>query len=285
MKQKQRTDRFLSVFNKNRLSRSADYFLRPMQPIIILLTATILLIGCGKNSKTCPNSLQDQDRHHCKSNHSPPHSKKPDDGTDDNPDSHSETLLHKGEVTQKVELGTLRAGDVLTFEIEGVKVTPKFSQIYTRTYASSWIKHICFPWKNRGQRCFDFPLNGFCEHNQRDKQKDNRENIKISNDLKGLRLRLKIGNAIFGLGEVVKREGDKTTLRLKINPAMLETGDFAELVVEQYPPYTIKVGFQGFGKCDGHGEKNFVTSGPTDSSDITAQVKQLFLVSVTLSYN
>jgi len=293
MNQKQRPYNTTSILKNEVTAGKKSSSLGSVKAIFIISLVTLLISSCGRKSEVCPNGPQDGERQSCKEAPPRPTSNESDSDTDDgdrqndghNPGATTEALLHQEEVTNKIGLHTLRLGDVLTFEIQGTKIIPQFSQVYTRAYSSSWIKYVCLPWKNRGRRCFDFPLNGTCLHKLRDKLDDKREDIKILDDLKDLRLRLKIGNASFSLGKIIKREDGKVTTRLRINEAMLETGDFSELIVEQYPLDTIKVGLQGFGPCDGQGQRNFVTTGPTDSSNFDAQVKQSFIVSVLLEYN
>ncbi|PIP94760.1 MAG: hypothetical protein COW00_01860 [Bdellovibrio sp. CG12_big_fil_rev_8_21_14_0_65_39_13] len=286
--------------------------------ITCLLFMTVVMtnvVGCGRCDKNGGDSCQIQSETPNSTNNGGGNGPGDDSGSggggQDNGDGDdsrtiTERLLESELITNSVYLGIVKPDDMLHFEIEGVEIVPQFSGIYERSYASSWKELFCplvdfpvrdfprppFPpippipprpdFNKRGCRYVTVP--GNCRHRFRDRVADRVQEIAINNDLENLKLKLVIGDKTFPLGEIVKREENKILAKLLLTQEMLTQEREAKLIIQRHDAYSVKVGFIGFGSCDGNGRRNFKTTGPIDSSNATVQTVQEFTVSASVEY-
>lgn len=219
-----------------------------------------------------------------------------DDGETDDNSSVSFQILKRELVTNEVNLGLIYPNDVLHFEVKGTETVPQFSDVYEKVFKSSWETEFClntdphyrdFSGIKNKTRCYKFPLNGNCHHRYRDNQREQVRPIEIPDDTSRLKLKLKIDDKIYPIGKIVKKEANTVKTMLIISSEMFNSVNKpaeAVLIIEKFDAENVKVGFLGFGKCDGVGKAKFNTSGPQDSSFFRVQKVQEFIVSASVEY-
>jgi len=280
--------------------------------LIFLVVVMLNISGCGRCDKSGDDSCQIQsespdtinnDNGSGSGDDSGNGRNDDDNGGGDNSRTITEQLLDHELITDSIYLGIVQPDDVLHFEIEGVETVPQFSAIYERSYASSWKVFFCplidppvrdFPRPpfppipprpdfKRGT-CHYITVPGNCRHKFRNRIADKVEQVVIKDDLKKLKLKLVIGDKDFPLGEVVERKENKVFSKLLLTREMLTQEREAKLIVQKYDAHNVKVGFIGFGSCNGLGSRDFKTTGPTNSSNLTVRAMQEFTVSASVEY-
>lgn len=270
--------------------------------MMLLLFACLQFSGCGRCSHSSDNSCHQADSvHNSEDEPSGSNNDQSDTGGRDGNGPAIDTLLENELITESIHLGELKPNNRLHFEIEGREIVPQFTGIYEKSYSSQWEVHFCYqmdsgrnpppypplpprPDYNKKESCYSFPMKGTCKHKWRDRSADKLRAIEITDDLSRLRLKLEIGGKLYPLGKIVKRNKDTVLTSLTITPKMLALETKGKLVVQKLTAQNVKIGFMGFGHCDGLGKKNFKTDGPMDSSMETVTRLQEFIVSVSVEY-
>lgn len=307
-----------TVHQKQTKNKNEQHFfskpslLKSLTCLIFLVIVMANISGCGRCDKSGGDSCHVQDEspdtfgddNGNGSGNDPGNGRSDDDNNGgDNSRTITEQLLDHELITESVFLGIVKPDDVLHFEIEGVETVPQFSAIYERSYASSWKEFFCplldppvrdFPRPPfppipprpdfKRETCRYITMPGNCRHKFRDRFSDQVGQVVINDDLEKLKLKLLVGDKVFPLGEVVAREENKVFSKLRLTREMLTQEREAKLIVQKYEANNVKVGFIGFGSCNGLGKRNFKTTGPTSSSNVTVKTEQEFTVSASVEY-
>lgn len=198
-------------------------------------------------------------------------------------------ILNDEVIKDSISLGHFSISDILEVHIEGKKIIPQFSEIYQKSYKSKWEKTVCLPDHCRHcmntilMDCFEQTINGNCNHKYRDQVSNLEEPLLFDKPLVDVSLKFKIGKNLYPLGELTKHHGNSIVTRFQISKEMLLEDDEVFLVVIPEPTLgQVKIGFQGFGACDGQGKLAFKSGGPTNSNSIPQQNKIEYKTSVIL---
>lgn len=199
-------------------------------------------------------------------------------------------ILNNEMLKDSISLGHFSTSDILEVQIEGKKLIPQFSEIYQKSFRSKWEKTVCFPDHCRHcmqhslfMDCFNQTENGNCHHKYRDQITNLEEPLLFNELVVNLSLKFKIGKNLYPVGELINHRGNAITTRFQISKEMLLEDDEILLVITPEPIIEqVKVGFQGFGSCEGQGQGSFNSGGPTSSGHVPRQNKIEYQVSVIL---
>jgi hypothetical protein len=193
-------------------------------------------------------------------------------------------LARNQEIKGSVYVGELRGNDSLTLKFKGLKRKPLFSEVYSRTYPSSWRVQICH--NNKFTSCGYYKVKSKCEAKYRDFNGFNESLVSLEDDF-AQRVKVFIGEKEILLSSF-RLEFQENTLiaTISVDDSMLENGQ--KLVVQRIGNDSnakLKVGFVEFGNCKGRGRHDFKTSAPLGSELILIRDQYEFFLDAYLEYD
>jgi hypothetical protein len=207
-----------------------------------------------------------------------------DDDQDVGPKVEEITLLENARVIDEMSLGAFKEGDVLKLTVTGIKYMPTFTDIFVRTYHSSWQETICFPGPRLAlpllRECYTTTKGGACNYRIREQREDEINGLEFNEQISELPLKIKITDKIIPIGEPIIVLKDKIFTKLKITNEILSGGEELKLQVSpQSSVGGVQVGFLGFAGCAGEGKRGFSTNGPLSSSTLQVVPRYEFEIS------
>lgn len=201
-----------------------------------------------------------------------------------------EVLFEDESFVDEVSLGKLVEGDVIEVYLVGTRYTPSFSGIIERGYQSRWEKRICirdpicrFCDRIKLMECFYQQERGTCIHRYRERLDDVQSPYLFSEDGAKAPVKIRIGQNVYPIGSIIKHEGAKIIARFSLSREMLlESNEVFLSVLSEPSRGNVGVGFLGFARCDGQGQRSFSSGGPTGSGQIANQDRIEFKVSVVI---
>jgi len=175
-----------------------------------------------------------------------------------------ELLLEKALLKDQLSLGKVKNGDLLEVKFRGKKFVPQYTDVYEKSLQSRWTERRCYRDSGAGDGhsvrvCEDYDETGHCIHLYRDTLPT--QEIPLSFDSPINELKIKIGSNVYPLTDIVQNDGPSMIAQLRISREMLSDSNEAFLYVEPAPSQEIRMGFQGFGHCEGQGNTNFQSGG------------------------
>lgn len=201
-----------------------------------------------------------------------------------------EVLFENEPLVDEVSLGKLSEGDVIEIYLVGTSYTPSFSGVIERGYQSRWEKRICirdpicrFCDRIKLMECFYQQERGTCIHRYRERLDDVKSPYLFSKESANAPVKIRIGQNAYPIGSIIKYEGAKIVARFRLSKEMLLDSNEVYLKVTPEPNRgNVSVGFLGFARCDGQGQRSFSSGGPTGSGQIPNQDRIEFKVSVVI---
>ena len=188
------------------------------------------------------------------------------------------TIIIDGEKKKKpFSIGKFKAGERITFQIQGRALNPRIGEEYVQQTSSHWITVKCtsFDIHNRKLRHFPSPIchddyeQGTCEMKYRDFHGWEEHPLMIPSTVLDLKIRVSIDGNLYPLGDFLGWDGDTIRTEFTVSEGMIKNSFKSEILLIYHEPDSsklgsVKSGFMGFGRCPGKtGKKvyNFTHNG------------------------
>ena len=170
-----------------------------------------------------------------------------------------ESIFEKETVDQETFVSHVQAGDEIIIQLSGLQKTRQFSDIYEKTVTSTWQLTGCSDYEDDADfLCEDNPTQyGDCTLSYRDYVGETHSRIEFDKKPENIPLQFVIGGKSYRMDWVTLHKGDFIRGVFQIKERMLEAGD--KLYIRPMNDYKekVKVGFLGYGYCEGEFEKAF----------------------------
>ena len=197
----------------------------------------------------------------------------------------SKFLSDKSWVDEKILISDIQAGDVFKITIQGFVSTHKFGFVEKKDFTSRWRETRCEPGP-RGAECHSAPFAAPCTIERREYLGKEVATIDFGNEEEKEKLRFKIGERLYPLGET-RRLPDKKSLvtKLEILPEMIEDGDKLFLIkLPKESTESIKTGFFSYGDCPSRNRPGFTHDGPKESRIYEANDVRHYIINAEVEY-
>lgn len=276
------------------------------------------IMGCGKHDSEEGNSTINQQSERADGDR-----KKEQDNKPNTEQIVRNTILENELVANELSIGHFKEGDVLELTVSGVQSLPQFGDLYEKTFPSTWTEDMCFNLPGRacpgcpaipivprtsfppfgpdgpiitdiptlpdfrpiGPHCMEVPKNGSCAFRYRDQKSDKKGPLIFVVPVKEISLLIQIGKNKYNLGEIVQNNVRSIVSRFKMSKEMLDESDEVILTIaKKNKGESVRVGFQGYGKCDGAGMRDFSSEGTTEFDFASDQPKFEYQVTAIVEY-
>ena len=198
---------------------------------------------------------------------------------------YEEVIMNEQAVTSSAPLGELEPGDVLDVFFFANRVNNLFDENEV-SYPSRWkVKRcasrffgICLKRKWYSQK-------GSCSLRYRKEiGAEEGDRLILDENLQKVPLSIKIGKEAHPLGEMIDYSPDQIFARFTVTEEMIKDRQDAFIKVSpRKNNRSTKVGFLGYGRCDGKGRRGFRQEGPTSSHRAPSERAPVFFVTVELT--
>ena len=203
-------------------------------------------------------------------------------------------IFHEHMVEEKTFVASVSPGDTVEITVQGITVTPQFSE-YTERVESFWtVMHSIFGLKMVGVNLASLrhvdDHYGHCDLLYR--QYDGEKNTPLSyEELDRYPLHFSLGGDTYPIRNITFtknfQESGPSVISgsLTITKQMLLNGD--DLFLDVFPgpdPEKITLGFFSYGHCQGKGKRSFKVYGNTESEEMEYQVSNKFVVSLSIKH-
>lgn len=175
-------------------------------------------------------------------------------------------LIEKSEIKDQLSLGKVNPGEILEIKFKGKKFVPQYTDVFERRLQSSWMETRCYRDSGVGDGhsvrvCENYDEVGSCVHLYRETLPLLESPLNFEASPNEMNLKIKIGPNIYPLGEAIQNDGSSMSTQFRVSKEMLNESNEAFVYVDLGPAQDVRMGFQGFGHCEGQGQKNFRSGG------------------------
>lgn len=219
----------------------------------------------------------------------------PEPDSEPKPEPRRDLVLNEEELSDSLFIGVVAPNEIIEVHLTGTKFTPQFTDIYERSFRSKWTATVCPPPPFCSEprpdcpiihsSCYNESRRGECIHRYRDQLQEKSAPLVFDQAVVDVSAKLKIGDNTFYLGEIVQNHGLAIVTRFQVSKEMLIESDEVFLVATPEPSKgRVKVGFQGFGRCQGEGQRSFNSGGSTRSSNVHDRERIEYNASVIIEH-